>query len=137
MTTLRNIAFLSAAAWSLMLSECVSAAELAGAWASDPDKCEQVFARRGRTKQIDFAEFPGARGGGFIMEGDRLRGKFAKCRIKTRKEEGQTVNLIAACATDIMFSNIQFVLKVIDDDTITRVFPGIDGIEVKYHRCRI
>ena len=71
------------------------------------------------------------------MEGDRLRGKFAKCRIKTRKEEGQSVNLIAACATDIMFSNVQFVLKVIDDDTITRVFPGIDGIEVKYHRCRI
>jgi hypothetical protein len=81
----------------------------------------------------------------FMREGVRaarpreteLRGKFAKCKIKTRKEEGGSLNLIAACATDIMLSNVQFVLKVIDDDNITRVFPGIEGMEVRYHRCRL
>ena len=46
-------------------------------------------------------------------------------------------NLIAGCATDIMLSNVQFVLKIVDDDNITRVFPGIEGMEVKYHRCRL
>jgi hypothetical protein len=35
-----------------------------------------------------------------------------------------------------MLSNVQFVLKVVDDDNITRLFPGIEGMEVKYHRCR-
>ena len=44
---------------------------------------------------------------------------------------------LAACATDIMLSDVQFVLRVVDDDTITRVFPGIEGMEVKYHRCRL
>jgi hypothetical protein len=36
-----------------------------------------------------------------------------------------------------MLSDVQFVLRVVDDDTITRVFPGIEGMEVKYHRCRL
>jgi hypothetical protein len=122
---------------ALTLPECAVAAELTGAWAPDADKCDKVFVRRGRAKQIDFAEFSGVHGGGFIVEVDQLRGKFAKCRIKTRKEEGQRLNLIAACATDIMLSNVQFVLKVVDDDNITRTFPGIEGMEVKYHRCRL
>ena len=122
---------------SLVLPECAGAVELTGAWAPDADKCDKVFVRRGRAKQIDFAEFSGVHGGGFIIEADQLRGKFAKCKIKTRKEEGGSLNLIAACATDIMLSNVQFVLKVIDDDNITRVFPGIEGMEVRYHRCRL
>ena len=122
---------------ALLLPRCAAATELTGAWAPDADKCDQVFVRRGRAKQIDFAEFSGIHGGGFIVEGDRLRGKFAKCRIKTRKEDGQNVNLIAACATDIMLSNVQFVLKFIDDDSMMREFPGIEGMEVRYHRCRL
>lgn len=123
--------------FALLLPQCAAATELTGAWAPDADKCDQVFVRRGRAKQIDFAEFSGIHGGGFIVEGDRLRGKFAKCRIKTRKEDGQNVNLIAACATDIMLSNVQFVLKFIDDDSMMREFPGIEGMEVRYHRCRL
>jgi len=122
---------------SLVLPECAGAAELTGAWTPDADKCDKVFVRRGRAKQIDFTQFSGVYGGGFIIEADQLRGKFAKCKIKTRKEEGGSLNLIAACATDIMLSNVQFVLKVIDDDNITRVFPGIEGMEVRYHRCRL
>ena len=120
-----------------LLPECAAAAELSGAWAPSADQCDKVFVRRGRAKQINFTEFSGVHGGGFIIETDQLRGKFAKCKIKTRKEEGQSLNLIAACATDIMLSNVQFVLKAVDDDNITRVFPGIEGMEVKYHRCRL
>jgi hypothetical protein len=120
---------------AFLLPECAAAAELSGAWAPYADQCGQVFVRRGRAKQIAFAEFSSSHGGGFIIEADQLRGKFAKCRIKTRKEEGQSLNLIAACATDIMLSNVQFVLKLVDDDNITRVFPGIEGMDVKYHRC--
>jgi hypothetical protein len=122
---------------SLALPECARALELTGAWAPNAEKCDKVFVRRGRAKQIGFAEFSSIHGGGFIIEADQVRGKFAKCKIKTRKEEGGSLNLVAACATDIMLSNIQFVLKVVDDDDITRVFPGIEGMEVQYHRCRL
>jgi hypothetical protein len=137
MTGFRKAAPWAAMIVGLILPECVIAVELTGAWAPDADKCGKVFVRRGRAKQIDFAQFSGVHGGGFIIEADRLRGKFAKCTIKTRKEDGQGLNLIAGCATDIMLSNVQFVLKVVDDDNITRLFPGIEGMEVKYHRCRL
>jgi len=36
-----------------------------------------------------------------------------------------------------MVSNVQFFLKVLDDNTISREFPGMEGMEVKYHRCQI
>jgi hypothetical protein len=137
MTGVGRVALGVAVIMSLVLPECAGAAELTGAWTPDADKCDKVFVRRGRAKQIDFTQFSGVYGGGFIIEADQLRGKFAKCKIKTRKEEGGSLNLIAACATDIMLSNVQFVLKVIDDDNITRVFPGIEGMEVRYHRCRL
>jgi hypothetical protein len=45
--------------------------------------------------------------------------------------------LIAACASDITLSNVPLVLKVVDADNVARVFPGSEGMEVKYHGCRI
>jgi hypothetical protein len=93
---------------------------------------------RGGGAQIAFAQFSGIYGGGFIIiDADRLRGRHVNCAIKSRKEDGQTINLIAGCATDITLSNVQFVLKVVDDNTISRVFPGMDEIETKYHRCKL
>ena len=91
-----------------------------------------------RTRQAGRVhELSGVYGGGFIAEADRLQGKSQICTIKSRKESGKTINLVVACASGIMLSNVQFFLKVIDDDTISRDFPGIEGMEVKYHRCQI
>ena len=114
-----------------------SAFELTGAWATSADQCNKVFARKGRAKQVWFTNFSGVYGGGFIAEPDRLRGKFESCKIKSKKQSDQTINLVAACASGIMLSNVQFFVKVIDDNTISREFPGMDGMEVKYHRCQI
>lgn len=114
-----------------------NAFELAGAWATSADQCSKVFARKGRAKQISFTNFSGVYGGGFIAEANRLRGKFESCLIKSRKESDQAINLVVACASGIMLSNVQFFLKVIDDNTISREFPGMEGMEVKYHRCQI
>ena len=96
-----------------------------------------VFVRKGRAKQIEFTALSDQHGGGFIVEADRLRGKFARCKIKTRKEDGQTVNIIAGCATDIMLSNVQFSLKMLEPNKISRMFPGIEDMEISYYRCPI
>lgn len=109
--------------------------ELSGAWATNVDTCTKVFARKGRAKIVGFTSF--SRGSGFIAEADRIRGKHESCMIKTRKDNDQTINLVVACASGIMLSNVQFLLKVIDDNTITREFPGMEGMDVKYHRCQI
>jgi hypothetical protein len=113
------------------------AVDLSGAWASSADECSNVFVRRGRAKQIEFTALSDQHGGGFIVESDRLRGKFARCKIKSRKEDGDTVNIIASCATDIMLSNVQFSLKMLEPNKISRIFPGIEDMAISYHRCPI
>lgn len=115
----------------------VGAFELTGAWAASADQCGKVFIRKGRANEIAFAARSDRHGGGFIVEANRIRGKFITCTIKSRKDDGQTLNLIAGCAADIMLSNVQFSLKFLDDNSIARQFPGMEGLEVKYYRCPV
>jgi hypothetical protein len=111
--------------------------ELTGAWAATADQCDRVFTRSGRANDIAFTRQAYRHGGGFIIEADRIRGKFITCRIKSKKVDGQVLNLIAGCASDIILSNIQFSLKVLDENTIARQFTGVEGLEFKYHRCSV
>jgi hypothetical protein len=117
----------------LTLAGRSDAVELNGAWAGDADQCAKVFVRQGGT--LGFTDMSDVYGGGFIIDGDQIVGKFARCRIKARKDDGVNVNLVAACATDIMLSNVQFSLKALDADSIARLFPGIEDMEISYHRC--
>jgi hypothetical protein len=112
---------------------CANALDLNGAWVSDADNCAKVFVRQG--SQFGFTDMSDVYGGGFIINGDQIVGKFARCRIKARKDSGPYVNLVAACATDIMLSSVQFSLKELDADSLVRLFPGMDNMEIRYHRC--
>jgi len=136
---LRNLVLAIAimAVSGLLSLEKLNAFELTGAWATSADKCGKVFARRGRANQVNFTSLSGVHGSGFIADANRLRGKSDSCLIKSKKESDQSLNLVVRCAAGVMFSNIQFFLKVLDDNTISREFPGMEGMEVKYHRCRI
>ena len=70
------------------------------------------------------------------MEGNKVRGQMQTCTIKTRKEDGKVIHFLAACASDVMASNIQFSAKVINDNTIARIFPGMpDELSIRYSRC--
>jgi len=118
---------------SLAISGSAIAFDLNGAWASDADNCAKVFVRKGA--QVSFADMSDVYGGGFIIEGDQITGKFARCRIKAKKDDGNAINLVAACASDIMLQNVQFSLREVDANTVIRMFPGMEGMEIKYARC--
>ena len=118
---------------SLATSGSAAAFDLNGAWASDADNCAKVFTRKGT--QIIFSDNSDVYGGGFIIEGDQITGKFARCRIKARKDDGKTINLVAACASDIMLQSVQFSLKEADANNVIRMFPGMEGMEIRYARC--
>ena len=132
--------FRKAALSALAISVCLAvpgaavAFDLNGAWASDADNCSKVFVRKG--SQVTFTDMSDVYGGGFIIEGDQIVGKFARCKIKAKKENGPNINLIAACATDIMLSSVQFSVKELDADSIARLFPGMEDMEIRYHRCK-
>ena len=125
------------AAAILLSPQKLGAFELSGAWATSAQQCSKVFSHKGRAKEVNFTNFSGVYGGGFIAEANRLRGKFENCSVKSRKESDQTINLVVACASGIMLSNVQFFLKILDDNTISREFPGMEGMEVTYHRCQL
>jgi hypothetical protein len=109
--------------------------ELSGAWSSDAELCDRIFTRKG--DQVIFAELSDLYGSGFIVNGNRIVGKAAHCTIESTKHDNDGVELSAACATSIMYQNVKFSLKVIDDNTINRTIEEIPGMTLKYSRCKI
>jgi hypothetical protein len=94
-----------------------------------------VFAKKGNT--VAFADFSDLYGSGFIIEGNRIRGKTARCTISSRKQNGDSLELAAACASSIMHQNMSFLIKVYDENNIARVMPIIENMEIKYTRCSL
>jgi hypothetical protein len=109
--------------------------ELTGSWASQADLCKLVFTKKGN--QVVFAEMSDLFGSGFIVDGSRMRGKSAQCTIKSKKQEGDGLELDAACATSIMNQSVHFSLKIIDDNNVSRSFAEIPGMSLNYSRCSI
>ncbi len=120
---------------AILLPFPAHAIDLTGAWASQGDLCKLVFTKKGNT--VVFAELSDLYGSGFIIEENRIKGKAARCTITSRKQNGENLDLTAACATSIMHQNMSFILKVIDDNNIARVLPNIENMEIKYTRCSL
>jgi hypothetical protein len=114
-------------------TDAVKAFEFNGSWATGSDACGQVFIKKNGA--IFFQQDSDQYGGGFIIEGDRIRGQMQTCTISRRKVDGNVVHMVAKCADDIMASNVQFSAQIIDDNTIARVFEGMPEFTLKYSRC--
>jgi hypothetical protein len=109
--------------------------ELSGAWATDAELCDRIFTKKGN--EIVFAELSDLYGSGFVIDGNRIIGKAAKCTIESRKQDGDGLDLSSACATSIMTQNMKFSLKILDDNTIRRTIEDVPGMSLKYSRCKI
>jgi hypothetical protein len=109
-----------------------SAFDLNGAWTTDLSYCSKVFRKQG--KRVTLSSLSDLYGGGFIFEGDRVRGKMVRCRIGSRKEDGSIIHLNVACTTEIATEQIAFDLKVVNDNTVSKTFAGTD-VAMDYHRC--
>jgi hypothetical protein len=117
----------------LSLVAPAQAIELNGHWSSDPALCDKIFIKKG--KQAAFSPLSDLYGSGFIIDGNRIRGKIARCTIKSRKQDGDTLLLAATCSTTIAAQELEFSLKTIDDNTVARLFPGSSAMQVNFHRC--
>jgi hypothetical protein len=112
----------------------VRAADITGAWATDVRACDKIFQEKGNI--LTLSNRSDTYGSGFVIDGANIRGKTANCNIKNRREDGDSVYLIASCATDIMLSDVELALKIIDKDRVTRFFPGMPELESPaYYRC--
>jgi hypothetical protein len=119
----------------LLLPAQAQAFDLTGAWATSADECGKVFVKKG--DQINFAQFSEEFGGGFVAAGNEIRSKAARCTIKSRKEAGDTIDLHAACVSEIMASSIQLQIKILNDNSVSRIFqnPDFQGMQLTFYRC--
>ena len=109
--------------------------ELSGAWSTAAEACNSVFATK--DGQVVFTELSDLYGSGFVVNSDRIQGKAVKCTIDSTKQDGNRVQLSAACATTIMTQNVKFNLTFIDDNTIDRTVEEVPGMNIKYFRCKL
>jgi len=118
---------------AVSLSPSAHAADISGAWASDLSVCSKVFVKNGN--RISFTPDAELYGGGFIVEGNRATGTFQKCNIKSMKNDGANVHLIAACSDGVAISDLQFTVKHVGEDRITVSSAGPVNMENPYVRC--
>jgi hypothetical protein len=109
------------------------AADIDGAWLSDVGYCHKVFEKKGA--QVSFAPGLDTFGNGFIIDGNQIRGRIARCTIQARRQQGAIVNLIAVCSTDIAIDTMHFRLRVEGPNKIVREFVGMPDMEIPYERC--
>lgn len=92
-----------------------------GPLATDASVCNKVFVKKGEA--ISFQQDSDEYGGSFIMEGNKVRGQVGTCTIKARQEDGRSTCLPRARPTS-WHRTFKFSAKVIDDNTISRIFPA-------------
>ncbi len=120
----------------ILISSQALAFDLNGAWATSADQCSKIFVKKG--DQISFAQFSEEFGGGFIANGNEVRSKTSRCNIRSRKETGDTIEFQAACASaKIAATSVQLSIKILDDNSLSRVFtdPDMEGMELTFYRC--
>ena len=120
-----------------LLSSQAQAFDLNGAWATGVDQCDKVFVKKG--DRINFAEFSEEYGRGFVVNGNEVRSKSTGCSIQSRKEVGDTIDFHAACASEIMASSVQVTIKILDNNSLVRIFkdPAFAGMELTFYRCTL
>ena len=108
--------------------------DLDGAWAMDVSSCNKVFKKQG--PGLTLTSLSDLYGGGFIIDGSRVHGKMVSCQIDSRKQDGSTIHLSVACTTEIATEQVQFDLKIVNDNTVSKILAGT-GAAIDYHRCTL
>ena len=120
----------------IVFSFSANAFDLDGAWTTDDSNCGKVFVKK--NNKISMTRNADVFGGGFIIDGDQIRGQAKTCKITSRKEEGGVLHLIASCTTDIAVLDSQEVsAKIKFDNRITRIYPSFPEMGVSFYRCKL
>jgi hypothetical protein len=120
---------------SMVFSLSAYAFDLNGTWTTDESNCNKVFVKK--NNKISMTRNSDIFGGGFIVEGNQIRGQAKTCKLTSRKEEGGVLHLIASCSTDIAVLGTQEVsAKIESEDRIFRIFPSFPEMGTTYFRCK-
>lgn len=109
-----------------------AADRLDGAWTTSAASCDKVFVKR-KGKLALKRTLDGW--SAFIIQGDRIDGANATCRVKSSRQKGNVTTLLLDCADKIIFDTMTVSIRLKDDGTFVRFDPDFPEVETSYHRC--
>lgn len=122
---------------AISLISCSSsyAFDFNGGWTTDVSACGKIF-QKNKENNVSIISGSGIYGNGFVVRGNSIFSADVSCRIKARKDVGEVHHIVADCAPgNVAFSTFQFSYRVKDDNTIIRIYPGIEELDITYSRC--
>jgi hypothetical protein len=109
------------------------AADLSGAWTDDADACAKVFTKK--NNKLAFTQDADLHAGGLIVQGRQITGTFQKCTVKSFREDGSNLKVIAACSDGVAVSDVPFDVKITGENTIILSSKQPVPVEMLYFRC--
>jgi hypothetical protein len=114
-------------------SAATQAADLNGAWTVDGSACDKVFTKE--NSKLAFKQDADLHAGGLIVQGKQITGTFQKCTIKSLRDDGSNVQVIASCSDGVAVSDVAFDVKISGENTITLSSKEPVPVEMSYVRC--
>src|ERR1700760_2443542 len=117
----------------VMQSASTQAADLNGAWTLDASACSQVFTKE--NNKLAFRQDADLHAGGLIVQGKQITGTFQKCTVKSLRDDGSNVQVMASCSDGVTVSDVAFDVKVSGENRITLSSKEPVPMETPYVRC--
>jgi hypothetical protein len=119
----------------LLVTQSVSAqaADLSGAWTNDASACGQIFTKK--DNKLAFKPDADLHAGGLIVEGKQITGTFQKCTVKSLRDDGSNMKVIAACSDGIAISDMEVDVKITGENKMTLSSQKPVPVEMLYVRC--
>jgi hypothetical protein len=114
-------------------SASTQAADLNGAWTLDASACSQVFTKE--NNKLAFRQDADLHAGGLIVQGKQISGTFQKCTVKSLRDDGSNVQVMASCSDGVTVSDVAFDVKVSGENRITLSSKEPVPMETPYVRC--
>jgi len=111
------------------------AADLNGAWTIDTGSCDQVFTKK--NNKLAFQQDADLNAGGLLIQGKRITGTFQKCTIKSFRDDGSDMKVIASCSDGVTVSDVSFDVKISGENNMTLSSKEPVPVEMRYVRCQL
>jgi hypothetical protein len=114
-------------------SSLVQATDLNGAWSIDASACGAVFTKE--NNRIAFRKDADLNAGGLIVQGKQITGTFQKCTVKSLRDDGPSLQVVAACSDGVAISDVPFEVTMSADNKMTLNSKGPVPMSMTYFRC--
>ena len=114
-------------------SASIQAADLNGAWTIDASACGQIFTKE--NNRLAFKKDADLHAGGLIVQGRQVTGTFEKCTVKSLRDDGPNMRIIASCSDGVSISDVAFDLTFSGENNITLSSKEPVPMETPYVRC--